>query len=436
MEPKATILEGLLLALPLAVHAATFRLDSTQTYKKAGTLPVGPGDTICLAEGRRPYQYLQGISGTAQQPVVVTNCPQGPALVGPAFRYGLWLDSVAFVRITGGLSPAIPHGIHIDGTSSGSGLSVTGNSHHVEIDHLEISGTDFAGIMVKQDYGGNPPDPWPVFTGLSIHHNHVHHTGGEGMYLGETKSPGQYFREVAIHHNLIRHTGWDLMQVANMDGVEISHNVMVDGGVLREPVQQNGFQIGDNTRRLRFHHNVVAGTGANSAIVMGSGSIALDSNWFSGAKGDQALFVDNRSLVDTGTTISIRDNFWSSDSVARMWSVYNEHNLVVLEGNRLSPDIPSIRYASGAGPANTTLSGNLTAPIAPLSFADSSRGDFHLAKESPYAPWNFGFGAADEAAVRSRSGIRTSLPADPTFHRLKPAGLPLDIPHPQGRASR
>lgn len=425
----------LLLHSPNAA-AATIRLDSTQYYKKAGTVAAAPGDTICITAGRRSYQYLQGITGTAERPIVITNCPDGQLVIGADFRYGFWLDSVAHVRITGGLDPARKYGIHIDGTASGSGLQVTGRSHHVEIDHIEISGTDFAGIMVKQDYGGTPPDPIPVFTGLHIHHTYIHNTGGEGMYLGETKSPGQFFREVSIHHNLVLHTGWDAMQVANMDGVDIAHNVMVDAGILREPVQQNGFQIGDNTHNLRFHHNVVVGVGANSAIVMGSGNIVLDSNWFAGARVDQALFIDNRTFVDTSTPIVVRDNFWQSDSVPRLWSVYNEHNKVLLEGNHLDPDTTLIRYASGAGPTNVTLKANVFETLAPLVFADTARGDYRLAFGSPYAAWDFGLGTAEASSVRRAGTISLGTHSRFGDFGVSPPGMPLELPHPQGRRGR
>lgn len=426
----------LVLLLAREAASATIRLDSTKSYRKAGTVAAAPGDTICITAGRRPNQYLQGITGTAERPIVITNCPEGRVYIGKDFRYGLWLDSVAHVRITGGANPGLPYGIHIDGTASGSGLQVTGNSHHVEIDHIEISGISFAGIMVKQDYGGTPPVPWPVFTGLHIHHNRIQDTGGEGMYLGETKSPGQFFREVSIHHNLLRRTGWDLMQVANMDGVDIAHNVMIDGGVLREPVQQNGFQIGDNTRNLRFHHNVVVGSGANSAIVMGSGDIVLDSNWFAGAKGGQALFIDNRTFVDTGKPIVVRDNFWQPDSVGQLWGVYNEHNAVLLEGNRMVADSSLIRYASGAGPENVTIRGNVLGPLPPLVFADTTSGDYRLAFGSPYESWNLGFGTAGGVAVDPARAKRTDpCPKASPFHQT-PAGLPLFLPHPQGRRMR
>ncbi|HNY31342.1 MAG TPA: right-handed parallel beta-helix repeat-containing protein [Fibrobacteria bacterium] len=432
---KAFLLFVSIVVSPSLALAKTIRLDSTQSYRKAGTVAVVAGDTICIAAGRRSFQYLQGITGTAEQPIVITNCPEGRLSIGPGDRYGLWLDSVAHVRITGGLDPSVEYGIHIDSTILGSGLGVTGNSHHVEIDHIEISGTHFAGIMAKQDYGESPPEPWPVFTGLHIHHNRIHHTGGEGMYLGETKSPGQYFREVSIHHNLVAHTGWDLMQVANMDGVDIAHNVMIDGGVLREPVQQNGFQIGDNTRNLRFHHNVVMDVGANAAIVMGSGNIVLDSNWFSGARIDQALFIDNRTFVDTATPIVVRDNFWQSDSVPRMWSVYNEHNTVLLEGNHLAPDTNLIRYASGAGPANVTLRDNSFAQLVPLAFADTAKGDYRLVHGSPYAAWNFGFGAAEANSIRRGSRPSPESTSLGVFG-FSSWGLPVEIPHPQGRRGR
>jgi hypothetical protein len=422
----------LLLAITTVSQATTIRLDTTRAYLKAGQLAAKPGDTVCIEPGRRKLQYIQGIHGTTQAPILVTNCPGGKVLIGTTHYYGLFFDSVSHIRVTGGLDPAIPYGIHVDGTASGSGVSVTGMSHHVEIDHLEISGTNFAGIMVKQDYDGNPPSPLPLFPGLSIHHNYIHHTGGEGMYLGETKSPGQMFSEVEVHHNVVIHTGWDIIQTSNMDGVRVHHNVMIDGGVKNELYQANGYQVGNNVRNLRFDHNIVIGTNENSINCLGGGKTLIDSNWLEAAHGPQSLFIENHSFADTGDTIEIRDNYWKKP-VRLVWKNYDEVNKVVFANNRLEPYDTLIYYASGAGTKTTTITGTGIQSMASLMFEDSANGDWRLSRYSTLSHWDLGIGT-----VGSVSSVRGEPRTDFVRGGRKArtygvAKLPVSIVEPRGR---
>jgi hypothetical protein len=410
---------------------ATIRLDSTRTYLKTGQLKVAPGDTVCLAPGRRLHQFLQGLRGTAERPIVVTNCPGGRVLVGTTHHFGIILDSVAHVRLTGGLDPQVPYGIHVDGTSAGSGVAVTGLSHHVEIERIEISGTNFAGIMVKQDYGGAPPEPLPLFPGLSIHHNHIHDVGGEGMYLGETKSPGMLFSGMEVHHNLVERAGWDGLQVSNTHGVRVHHNVVVRSGTKGELYQANGIQIGNNVRDLRLDHNIVLGSNENSLNHLGGGMATIDSNWFESPSGPQSLFIDDRSHADTGSTIAVRDNFWRHPT-RLVWKNYTAVNPVTFSGNRQDPHDTLVVYASGAGPATTTFSANIVAPIAPIAFADSASDDWRIPSTNPWASWDLGFGSTTSASVVPHT---PRVPAARQASRtVRLNTLPLPLPHPQGRS--
>jgi len=413
-------------------QAKTIRLDSTRTYLKSGQLKAVPGDTVCIEPGRRMFQYIQGIHGTAEAPILVTNCPGGKVLIGTTHYYGLFFDSVSYVRVSGGLDPSVPYGIHVDGTASGSGISVTGMSHHIEIDHLEISGTNFAGIMVKQDYGGSPPSPLPLFPGLSIHHNYIHHTGGEGMYLGETKSPGQLFSEVEVHHNVVVHTGWDIIQTSNMDGVRVHHNVMIDGGVKNELYQANGYQVGNNVKNLRFDHNIVIGSNENSINCLGGGKTSIDSNWLERAHGPQALFIENHSFADTGDTIEIRDNYWKA--LTRLaWKNYDEVNKVVFTNNHLESYDTLIYYASGAGPNTTTFAGTMIHSMASLQFEDSANGDWRLSKYSTLAHWDLGIGTVGSVSSVRRKPTTISVGQDRRMPTYGVTGLPVSIVEPRGR---
>lgn len=385
----------------MPANAATFRLGINQTWVRGTTFAYAPGDTFCLAAGKRPFQYLKGFHGSADKPLVVRNCAEGQAVVGKGTSYGMVLDSVTYIHLTGTGTPGVEYGIWLDSTAAGTGLGITNLSHHVEVDHLRISHPNFAGIMAKKDYGGSPPDPAPTMEGIHIHHNWIHDTGGEGMYLGETKSPGMLLTDLEVDHNLVQRTGWDLLQIANsVQNIRVHHNVLLDGGLAKEPVQANGIQIGDQSRGVRIDHNIVKNTAENSLICMGSGNIVVDSNWFEGANGKQALFVDHRTFYDSGATIRFSHNWWSRANTVSFWRSYNDKAHLVLEDNLLEATPALLVLSSGATTANTDTLRNLRRSIAPLAFVDSSSGDFRIPANSPYAAWDLGFGSSSDVSAR------------------------------------
>jgi len=411
----------LILLSTTATRADLHRLGTDQQYISNGSQFL-PGDTICLEPGRRQLQHFKHLHGTASQPILITNCPEGQVLIGTDHYYGFTLDSVSHVRISGSGSKDHEFGIWVDGTSAGMGVGVGGLSQHVEIDHLRISDISFAGIMVKQDFGGNPPEPWPIFDGLYIHHNWIHDVGGEGMYLGETKSPGMVFKNVDVSYNLIQRTGWDLMQIANMvENIDIHHNIMLDGGLAQENLHQNGFQVGDNTEGLRFHHNIIKRVASNLLILMGGGTTRIDSNYFEYTSGERTLFMDHRSFVDTGSTIILENNYFISPEVDEYWRVYNDLNEVVFRNNKMQLGPDTISYSGGAGPNNVLLQDNEFGDFPRLMFFDSAAGEtdghngqnFDVISEN-YSRMNFGF-----STVQSTSAIRVETPN--LQHSLEPA---------------
>lgn len=374
-------------------NAKTIRLELDKTWVRGTSYTYAPGDTFCLASGKRPFQYFKGFHGSATKPLVFNNCSDGQAIVGKGTNYGMVLDSVTYVHLTGTGASGVQYGIWLDSTAAGSGLGVANLSHHVEIDHLRISHSNFAGIMAKKDYSGSPPNPAPVFDGLHIHHNWIHDTGGEGMYLGETKSPGMLFKNMNVHDNLIQRTGWDLLQIANaVENIRVHHNVMMDGGVAKELYQANGIQIGDQSRDVRIDHNIVNRADENSIICFGSGSVRIDSNWFSGSGGTQATFNDHRTFVDTGSTIRYDHNWWSDAAGTDIFRINNDLVLLTIDSNRIESSPNLVKFNSGAGLTNTTLKDNTITTIAPITFADSAGGDYRIPANSPYAKWNLGFG--------------------------------------------
>jgi hypothetical protein len=188
-------------------------------------------------------------------------------------------------------------------------------------------------------------------------------------------------------------------------------------------VQANGIQIGDQSRDVRIDHNIVKNTAENSLICMGSGSIVVDSNWFSRSGGRQALFVDHRTFYDSASTIRFARNWWSGSTSEAFWRIYNEKVNVVLADNVVETTPALLVLANGATTANTDTLRNVRRTIAPLSFVDSAGGDFHIPASSPYAAWDLGFGTS--------SGVSTRRPA-----RQPSATLPLHSHDALGRPWR
>ncbi len=361
--------------------AATISVDLSHNYERGDNYTYAPGDTFLIEAGRRLALAFHRFHGAPDKPIVFTN-HGGQVMIGDTFYYGLSFDSCSYFIVSGEGEPGCRYGIKVDGTASGMGLSIGNLSTDCEIHHVEICSTGFAGIMAKKDYSGSPPVPCPVFRNLVIHDTYIHHTGGEGMYLGETKSPGMEFRGVHVYNNLVAYTGWDCFQIANaVEGVDVHNNVFYVGGLEGVEYQTNGFQIGDNTVG-HFHHNIVMNAPAMGFIVMGSGDILIDSNYVSGV-GSYGVFCDHRDFTIDNSTIEFRDNFFSDVGEVCFFRINNDLNQIVIVGNRLDGTNQVLSYCCGAGP-NIDERNNTVGVNEPLLFADSARGDFHLAPQSPY----------------------------------------------------
>ncbi len=376
-------------------QSKTILIPLTKSYEDGKKYDCFPGDTLLVEAGRRPAFHLKHFHGSADKKIVVIN-QGGQVLIGKEHYYGFTIDSCSHLHITGTGDPQFKYGFKVDGTASGVGFGIGGLSTNIEVEHMEICSTGFAGIMAKKDFSGNPPVPPPVFEGLSIHDNYIHDTGGEGMYIGETKSPGMEFKNVRIYNNLVVRTGWDCFQIANaVEDVEVYNNVFYRGGLEAEQYQQNGFQIGDNTVGL-YYNNIIMHAPGNGFIVMGSGNISIYNNYIQDFQGS-AVFIDNRNFTIDNTSIEVKDNYICEINAANpMFGVYNELNEVIISGNQLEGSNLMIRFASGAGPANVKMTDTSRSTVQRISFKDTT--NFQLSTGSPYE----GLGLLQEGTSSAR----------------------------------
>jgi hypothetical protein len=374
---------------------------ATSVFVDGAVLGILPGQTVCLKAGFYMQIRFINITGEPGNPVVIKNCG-GQVVIGDEVNYGRWyaadIGVCKFIRLTGSGDAAYKYGIKL-GKSGDSGLKIGGRSTDTEIDHLEIGNSNFAGILAKTDFGGNPPPDAPEMNNVNIHDNYIHDTRGEGMYIGETKTPGQNFRHMEVWNNIVTRTGLDLMQVANViEDIEVHHNVFYKGGLRNVLYQNKGFQIGDNSVG-KYFNNFVIGSPSNAMIVMGSGDIDIFNNYFSGA-GDPGFFIDNRTVTLQGAPINIFENYIRDvKETVPFFNIYNELNPVNITENKLEGNNVLIGLGSGAGP-NVTESGNIVQTVDTVQFTDAPNDNFTLAPGSLY----------EDIGLMENPGTRNSRP--------------------------
>jgi len=212
------------------------------------------------------------------------------------------------------------YGIVIDDAFSKAGLSglaVGGGASDFELDMLEVTRAEFAGLVVKTDDDGSA-----TMRNVRIHDLYVHDVGSEGIYLGSTQAQPQHaFEALQVHDNRILRTGTEALQVGQLgSGCEVHHNVLGPGAVRWRSAfqhwQDGNVQYGQRYGSSSFHHNVVIGAG-DLFVELFPTRVEGDPR----APGDTVSFTDNyfadtsssgayTHADDTGVTIRFERNVW------------------------------------------------------------------------------------------------------------------------------
>lgn len=274
------------------VHAqcnCTYSIDSSITMLNNDTVGLKPGDTLCISAGIREYLTLLNFHGNADSTLVVINCG-GQVVVNTTnsiyYQQGINLKHCKYLQFTGTGDTSIAYGFEIQNTNIGSGLDARDGSTHLEIDHLEISGTSFAGMIVKDDpkCNGDYTRAQFVMRDIHIHDNYIHHTDGEGIYLGVTSYDG-FAKDcsgdgivdtlllghevigVNIHDNLMDSIGREGIQVFSAPrDVKIHHNRVTNYGLSKEAAHNSGIQLGDGCAGNIYNNFVKKGYGSGIHI--------------------------------------------------------------------------------------------------------------------------------------------------------------------------
>ncbi|WP_406683603.1 T9SS type A sorting domain-containing protein [Seonamhaeicola sp. MEBiC1930] len=341
---------------------------NTQTL---GRTPIG-GDTIFINSERTFPLKFEQIEGDSLAPIVVIN-KGGQVKINDTISNtwgALTFENCKYIKVSGAGHPAYKYGFELAAVQCG--LAFSGLSSDCEAEFIKISHDGFFGIMAKEDYGGNPPSPYPVFENLVIHDCFIEGVS-EGMYLGETKSPGMEFKHVKIYNNIIRNTLRESIQIANMvEDVEIYNNTMLNAGLEEAVYHMNNLQIGTNSV-VNAYNNILMDAPVWGIINMGKGDCIFTNNYIASSQG---VFCDNRPLSDTLTPIEIKQNYFKSISGNQVIRNMNELNYFTAEDNKYDTDITF--YLDQTGVDNDTLINNMLTTLEEIQFTDPANNDYSL----------------------------------------------------------
>lgn len=313
---RASVVVCLLgLTLLVAPRAAIAQCDCDHVLGTDVTVAVGsdlgvmPGDRVCVTGGAREFLRIQGFVGTAAAPITVLNCEGTVEVRNTDRAYALVIEGASeHVHVTGTGVPGTTYGFRVSAPDTepypGIPLWIQGRATDIEVDHVEVYESGFAGVMAKTDPGCDDRPFWDGFVqrNTHLHHLWVHDTGGEGFYVGSTQSMG-YARTcdgvdvviphhdlagVDIHDVLIEDTGWDGIQIGFATDCTFHDSVIRRVGRTTDTsvpdYQRQGLQLGTSICEVR--RNDIREGPSNGIIVLDVGDTLIADNLIAGFGGD------------------------------------------------------------------------------------------------------------------------------------------------------
>lgn len=309
---------------------------------------VRPGDRVCIAAGNRGDLSLRNFRGTPGSPITFVNSG-GRVVIDSSTSHGIMVKNSRYFRLTGSGADGLNYGIKIVGSTS-AGVDVGFKSTNFEIDHIEVSGVNNAGIHAKteavcsdgsaNDYdydadGVTIDDPDDVvnrdsFTqfNFALHDNYVHNVGTEGFYVGSSFYRGRkvncrggtetvyapVINGVSIYNNKVTDTGWDGIQVGSaIQRCDIHHNQIFRDSQANRSNQQGGIMNNPGSV-CNIYNNFIKDGGGPGIFVQGNGGNVLANNVIVSA--GQNMAVGNNggdgitiiSGSNTGSSIYVLNN--------------------------------------------------------------------------------------------------------------------------------
>jgi hypothetical protein len=326
---------------------------------------------------------LNFIKGTKLKPVIIRNCG-GIATISE----GLRVENSEHFRLLGDGADA-QYGLKIQ-THKSFYASFEMFTTDFEIAYVEVAGynkngqgegSGFAGLGIKTSpyqacelFKDSTRQAW-VMRNVNIHHNYVHDTGGEGMYIGhgfysgrkEQKCPfktwSHSIKGFRLHHNLVENTGWDGIQIKNVDeDCEVYNNIVRNYGTRDHGAHNEGLMLADGVTGKAYNNLIDTGTG-HGIMFQGMGNNDIFNNivlnagedGFNGTGSVMGLYLPDGYVRIFNNTIynSKEDGFTFFNARGGEKIIMN--NLVIKAGHKLYPKGAPVKLANNIFVQDTTL---------------------------------------------------------------------------------
>lgn len=358
-----------------------------------------PGDIVCLQGGNKAELWILNVHGTPEKPIIFRNCSGQLTIQQPnTHSYVLKISDSDHLRITGTGNPSHEYGIKIVGegvVGSGSGIVLEGVYTNIELDHIEISNNEFAGIWAKEmDFSCEFNRDNFTLENLRIHDNYFHDIGAEAIYIIRERAPFSStwlncdtitvrpygMKGTRIFNNIIERTGWDAMEVhAAYEDCEIYGNIISNYGLAGDPGQQKGIFLGDGTSG-KCYNNILS-NGAGDGIVAAGWSDNLIFNNIIDQTGRRGIYCHDRHETNPGTyailnNTIINTGFDGIELNSKFTENFIFNNIIINPSN--------IEFITLGSEVSANIEGNyLDMNIENVRFEDISSSNYQLADDSP-----------------------------------------------------
>ncbi len=279
-----------------------------------------PGFRICIPAGNYAGLLFNNLQGSMDAYVTIVNC-NGQVILSDDAYSGIIFRNSTYVRLTGTGDSDYEYGIKIENVRApgANGVSVSDFCSDFEIDHVEIANTGFAGIIGKTDPSCGNELTWRrngyVLKNLNIHHNYIHDTGGEGIYLGYTGGYliesnkvcngeyvfGHWLENIKIHDNQIERTGWDGIQLSLVrKSGKVYDNTILSYGTKGETFQKFAISSagGDYEVYNNYIENPSHGDGEGIQLISAASGTKIFNNVIVNPK-KNGIYIHNRHEFDS-----------------------------------------------------------------------------------------------------------------------------------------
>jgi len=349
---------------------------------------VEPGDTVCLAAGTRPVLRLHNFHGATGQPITFINNGGVVQIAGSDENYaGIHIKNSTHLQLTG--SGVLEQcgaeyseeeqrcGIVIQ--NSNRGVVGSHKTEFIEIDHVEVSGTNRMGIFARTSSENNINRETWIQHDTLVHHNYLHHIGTEGAYIGGSKyqlGEDPVLIGVELSHNLVTDTGWNGLQVGSAVAVcAIHHNRVLRDSQKNNENQRSG--ISNNWGSVcDIYNNYIADGISRGIYIQGNGGNRVYNNVIvrpgrtaedkgdgivvsTGSNTDNSIYVWHNTIIEparygilyrneNGHDNKIQNNIIIRSGHDNMHIDINEHTNVSVDYNVLLSDLAAARFANPA----------------------------------------------------------------------------------------